>query len=245
MLDRTSYYIIGTYLFHILGREDGLMYCLNGMNSLPGVEPNLWQSIGRGLGLGNQSMSPYEVVILSRSHGRYADSNIPGGPPTVNFTRPFATKSIEWHYGSRSMDRSLLSSARFELWRSQREFEEGIPILWPNFSGVQLQISRLLSPAFSRVFTFYFGTVEFHVKPVEQKYESKALKSPRSAGEQMNLVVIFFSNYWLVVNTRGFFYLRPGRELQRIGIPPWPRWWCCPQHLSLLHSVLSWRPITR
>ena len=36
----------------------------------------------------------------------------------------------------------------------------------------------------------------------------------------MNVVVIFFSNYWLVVNTRGFFYLRPGRELPRIGIPP-------------------------
>jgi hypothetical protein len=132
-----------------------------------------------------------------------------GGPPTVNFTRPFATKSIEWRYGSRSMGRPI-TAARFELWRSQREFKEGIPtvlsILWPNFSGVQLQISRLLSPAFSRVFTFYFGTVEFHEKPVEQKYESTALKSPRSAGEQMNVVVIFFSNYWLVVNTRGFFY---------------------------------------
>ena len=36
-----------------------------------------------------------------------------------------------------------------------------------------------------------------------------------------------------------------GRELQRIEIPPWPRWWCCPQHLSLLHSVLSWMPVTR
>jgi hypothetical protein len=58
--------------------------------------------------------------------------------------------------------------ARFELWRkvwrSEREFEEGIPILWPNFLGVQLQISRLLSPASNNhVFTFYFGTVEFHV----------------------------------------------------------------------------------
>ena len=31
--------------------------------------------------------------------------------------------------------------------------------------------------------------MEFHVKPVEQKYESTALKSPRSAGEQMNVVV--------------------------------------------------------
>jgi hypothetical protein len=67
-------------------------------------------------------------------------------------------------------------------------------------------------PHLSRVFTFYFGTVEFHAKPVEQKYESKASKSPRSAGEQMNVVVVFFSHYWLVVNTRGFFYLRPGRE---------------------------------
>jgi hypothetical protein len=56
--------------------------------------------------------------------------------------------------------------------------------------------------------------VEFHAKPVEQEYESKASESARSAGEQRNAVVVFsdsdweaVSHYWLIVNTRGFFYL--------------------------------------
>ena len=123
---------------------------------------------------------------------------------TVDCVPPFVTELIECSL------RDLGHLKRFEfwrkIWRSQREFEEGIPILWPNFE-VQLQVSRPLSPASSRVFTFYFGTVEFHAKPVEQKYESKASKSPPSAGEQRNVVVVFFSHYWLVVNTRDFYYL--------------------------------------
>ena len=28
----------------------------------------------------------------------------------------------------------------------------------------------------------------------------------------MNIVVVFFSHHWLIVNTRGVSYLRPGRE---------------------------------
>jgi ribosomal lysine N-methyltransferase 2 len=119
---------------------------------------------------------------------------------------------------------------RFELWRkvwpSRREFEEGIPALWPErlrvskskFRGHHHPHPVVLPPSISGLWN------SMRRKPVEQEYESKhqnllAQQEKRLQDAWENVVAVFpdtdwetYSYYWLVVNTRSFFYLRPGDE---------------------------------
>jgi hypothetical protein len=121
---------------------------------------------------------------------------------------------------------------RFELWRkvwpSRQEFEEGIPALWPERLRVSNSKFRghrdhhphpvVLPPSISGLWN------SMRRKPVEQEYESKhqnllAQQEKRLQDAWKNVVAVFpdtdwetYSYYWLVVNTRSFFYLRPGDE---------------------------------
>ena len=119
--------------------------------------------------------------------GQYVDSNTPRGRDChsdvylIPFPHPLSPNSQK---GSRSMGRSPRSSPGDPGHLKGFGLDEGMPVLWPTSSRVQLQVSRPWP-----IITFQFGTVE-------QEYESKhqnllAQQERRLQGAWRNVVVVF------------------------------------------------------
>ncbi|KKA17075.1 hypothetical protein T310_9252 [Rasamsonia emersonii CBS 393.64] len=118
---------------------------------------------------------------------------------------------------------------KYDLWRavwpSRQDFEEGMPILWPErlrVSNSKFQSNSsnpiALPPSASGLWN------SIRKKPVEHEYETKhqnllAQQEKRLQDAWRSVTAVFpdtdwetYSYYWLIVNTRSFYYLMPGEE---------------------------------
>jgi hypothetical protein len=118
-------------------------------------------------------------------------------------------------------------------WPSMGDFEDGMPILWPKeLGGSDLKnnspdetaitddssTSTTLPPSASGLWN------TFRKKPLVEDYQTKhqnllAQQEKRLRDAWRDVLAIFpdtnwetFSYYWLIINTRSFFYLMPGQE---------------------------------
>jgi hypothetical protein len=122
----------------------------------------------------------------------------------------FVAKPIEWISIHGPITAFL--TQRFELWMAHparvRRRNTYLAAKLLRGSNSKFRCYYHLHPA---VFSLLFRDGGISCEARGTKYELKASK-PRLAGEQMNIVDVFFSHHWLIVNTRGFSYLRPSRE---------------------------------
>jgi hypothetical protein len=119
---------------------------------------------------------------------------------------------------------------RWDLWRkvwpSRKDFEDGMPILWPEslrrsnseFQQIPWERPFLLPPSASGIWN------SFESNQKERKFGSKsqnllAQQEQRLQDAWRNVVTVFpnmdwdkFSFHWLILNTRSFYYVKPGKE---------------------------------
>ncbi|KAL3472638.1 hypothetical protein BJX99DRAFT_211139 [Aspergillus californicus] len=103
-----------------------------------------------------------------------------------------------------------------KTWPSRKDFEECMPILWPE--ELRSKSASLLPPSISGCWS------SVPKEKVEYEYESShqnilAQQERRLDNAWDSVLAVFpdteweaFSYHWLIVNTRCFFYLVPGRE---------------------------------
>lgn len=113
---------------------------------------------------------------------------------------------------------------KYELWRrvwpSRQDFEDCMPILWPERSQSQDQPSlQILSPpSISGVWSSIRKGSDGH--EYDTKHQNLLAQQKKRLQEAWNSVrAVFpdtdwetFSYYWLIVNTRSFFYLQPDED---------------------------------
>ena len=112
---------------------------------------------------------------------------------------------------------------KYDLWRktwpSRRDFEDSMPILWPEHLRLNSQQhSQLLPPSISGSWdSFRKRKSEYPYDSFHQDLLAQQEGRLRTAWERV--VAVFpetdweaFSYHWLIVNTRSFFYLMPGEE---------------------------------
>ena len=109
-----------------------------------------------------------------------------------------------------------------ELWRktwpTRKDFENGMPILWPEFLRNSLSAGSLLPPSISgRWKSIQKQKLEFEYESSHQNILGQQEQRLRQAWE--SVVAVFpetnwetYSYHWLIVNTRSFYYLMPGHE---------------------------------
>lgn len=111
---------------------------------------------------------------------------------------------------------------KYELWRrvwpSRQDFENRMPILWSERPQDKPPLQTLLPPSISGQWS------SIRKKTVEHEYDTKhqnllaqqkkrlqeAWDSVRAAFPDTDWET--FSYYWLIVNTRSFFYLQPDQD---------------------------------
>ncbi|KAL4973759.1 hypothetical protein BDW66DRAFT_99119 [Aspergillus desertorum] len=99
-----------------------------------------------------------------------------------------------------------------KTWPTRKDFEECMPILWPE------PLRASLPPSVSgRWRSFRKEKLEFEYESSHQNVLAQQEQRLRTAWE--SVAAVFpetdwetFSYYWLIVNTRSFFYLMPGQE---------------------------------
>ncbi|KAH3044542.1 hypothetical protein KXW83_005812 [Aspergillus fumigatus] len=119
---------------------------------------------------------------------------------------------------------------RWDLWRkvwpSRKDFEDSMPILWPEelrrsnseFQKAPCERPFLLPPSASGIWN------SFKTSQRDRKFESKsqnllAQQEKRLQDAWRNVLTVFpnmdwdkFSFHWLILNTRSFYYVKPGQE---------------------------------
>ncbi|GFF52729.1 SET domain protein [Aspergillus udagawae] len=119
---------------------------------------------------------------------------------------------------------------RWDLWRrvwpSRKDFEDSMPILWPanlrrsnsEFQQTPCERPFLLPPSASGIWN------SFETSQKGRKFESKsqnllAQQEKRLQDAWRNVLTVFpnmdwdkFSFHWLILNTRSFYYVKPGQE---------------------------------
>lgn len=113
-------------------------------------------------------------------------------------------------------------------WPTRQDFEDSMPILWPeklrvsnsssHISPADLASSITLPPSASGLWN------TFRKRALVQEYETKhqnqlAQQEKRLQAAWKGVVAVFpdtdwdvFMYYWLIVNTRSFYYVKPGEE---------------------------------
>ncbi|PWY82250.1 ribosomal N-lysine methyltransferase [Aspergillus heteromorphus CBS 117.55] len=170
---------------------------------------------GRGLGMiATRKINKDEAIITVPHKTMFTPTRIP-----VSFRNKFPaatpTHVLYAAYFTHGSPEDLRPYALWrDTWPTRSDFEESMPILWPDTSP------SLLPPSISSHWT----TIPAHTQPHTHAYEtphqnllSQQEKRLRSAYD--TVVSVFpetdwerFSYHWLVVNTRSFFYLMPGEE---------------------------------
>ena len=112
---------------------------------------------------------------------------------------------------------------KYDLWRktwpSRQDFEDSMPILWPEHLRLNSQQhSHLLPPSISGSWdSFRKRKSEYPYESFHQDLLAQQEKRLQTAWEKVAAVFPetdweSFSYHWLIVNTRSFFYLMPGEE---------------------------------
>ena len=113
---------------------------------------------------------------------------------------------------------------KYDLWRktwpSRQDFEDSMPILWPEHLRLNSQqhSQQLLPPSISGSWdSFRKRKSEYPYESPHQDLLVRQKERLRNAWEKV--VAVFpetdweaFSYHWLIVNTRSFFYLMPGEK---------------------------------
>ncbi|BCR91601.1 uncharacterized protein ACHE_70444S [Aspergillus chevalieri] len=111
---------------------------------------------------------------------------------------------------------------RYNLWRStwpsRQDFQDSMPIVWPEFLRGSNRDQTLLPPSISGTWnTFQKRKAEYPYDSSHQNLLPQQTKRLQDAWEKV--ISVFpdtdwetFSFHWLIVNTRSFHYLMPGEE---------------------------------
>lgn len=145
---------------------------------------------------------------------------VDGLPPMQGLLAAFLT-----HGNPKLLEKYNLWKA---TWPTRQDFEDSMPILWPEKLRVSNSTSSHHSPDSSSIITLppaasgLWNT--FHKRPLVQEYATKhqnqlAQQEKRLQAAWKGVTAVFpdtdwhvFVYYWLIVNTRSFYYVKPGEE---------------------------------
>jgi hypothetical protein len=117
-----------------------------------------------------------------------------------------------------------------KVWPSRRDFEDTMPILWPECLRASNSISRryhsssshpvLLPPAASGLWNSFRRKKPAFEHEYKVQHQNLLAEQEKKLEDAWKSVVAMFpesdwetySYYWLIVNTRSFYYLLPGEE---------------------------------
>lgn len=113
-----------------------------------------------------------------------------------------------------------------KVWPSRQDFEDSMPILWPEHLRVSNSTFRSSPPASHITLPPSASGLwnSIRKEPVDVDYESRhqnvlAQQEKRLQDAWRNIVSVFpgtdwdtFSYHWLILNTRSFFYVTPGEK---------------------------------
>jgi hypothetical protein len=105
-----------------------------------------------------------------------------------------------------------------KTWPSRQHFQESLPVLWPEYTGSDDKGYITLPPSASGKWNLFSNSpCDFTVQDTYQKVLVQQQKRLRNAWEHVLSVFpttdwSLFSYHWLILNTRSFYYVSPGKE---------------------------------
>ncbi|PLB52374.1 SET domain-containing protein [Aspergillus steynii IBT 23096] len=180
---------------------------------------------GRGLGMiATRAIEEGEAIVTVPLRTMFTPNSIPS-----SFSSKFPDGTpVHALYAAFFTNGDPENLKHYEPWRktwpSLKDFEDGMPILWPSYlrgsktsvdsSSEQTFLPPSISGSWSSI---QKGKSEFHYETTHQNLLSQQESRLRDAWDAV--VAVFpktdwetFSYHWLIVNTRSFFFLMPGEE---------------------------------
>lgn len=105
-----------------------------------------------------------------------------------------------------------------KIWPSRQDFQESLPVLWPECPGTYDKGQLTLPPSASGQWNL-FSSPPCNSK-AEDTYQNVLMQQQKRLHDAWENVLSvfpgtdwsFFSYHWLILNTRSFYYVSPGKE---------------------------------